>query len=173
MVTTENAFTTVAPVKAIEVIPAKVAKPAAAAAGVAAKVLTKKVAKPSAPKTKTLPRKAVVKAPAKPAIKVSPPKPVVNAPIKPAVKASAKPKAGKSVKEKKAKLIRDSFTIPKAEHKVLGELKQRAGKLAVPVKKSDLLRAGIKALVAMADAVFLAALKALPVIKNRPLRKGG
>lgn len=69
-------------------------------------------------------------------------------------------------KVKKPKLIRDSFTIPKPEYVVLDALKERAGKLARGVKKSELLRAGIKALAAMPDAAFLAALAAVPTIKT-------
>ncbi|WP_394755989.1 hypothetical protein [Rhodoferax sp.] len=75
-------------------------------------------------------------------------------------------KIEKTNKDKKPKLVRDSFTIPKAEYTVLDELKQRTGKLAVAAKKSELIRAGIKALAAMSDAAFLAALKAVPAIKT-------
>lgn len=57
-------------------------------------------------------------------------------------------------KVKKTKLIRDSFTIPKDEYLVIDSLKARAEKLAHPMKKSELLRAGIKALAAMSDAQF-------------------
>ena len=78
----------------------------------------------------------------------------------------AKPKAAKPVKPKKPKLVRDSFTIPKAEYTVLDDLKQRAARLASPAKKSELLRAGIKALAAMPDTAFLAALGAVPAIKT-------
>lgn len=67
---------------------------------------------------------------------------------------------------KKAKLVRDSFTIPKLEYTVLEDLKQRAAKLTHPVKKSELLRAGIKALAAMPDAAFKVALAAVPAIKT-------
>lgn len=85
--------------------------------------------------------------------------------------AQLKVKAQKPVKLKKPKLVRDSFTIPKAEYAVLDDLKQRAGKLASQVKKSELLRAGIKALAAMSDPAFLAALKAVPAIKTgRPAK---
>lgn len=72
----------------------------------------------------------------------------------------------KVVKAKKPKLVRDSFTIPKLEYTVLDDLKQRAGQLNSPVKKSELLRAGIKALAAMSDATLLAALQAVPAIKT-------
>jgi hypothetical protein len=78
----------------------------------------------------------------------------------------AKPKVDKQVKLKKPKLVRDSFTIPKVEYTVLDDLKQRATKLAHAVKKSELIRAGVKALAAMSDAAFQAALKAVPTIKT-------
>jgi hypothetical protein len=79
---------------------------------------------------------------------------------KPAAKAAAAPA------KTKQKLVRDSFTIPKSEYTVLGELKQRAVQLARPAKKSELLRAGINALNAMADSAFLAALRAVPSLKT-------
>jgi hypothetical protein len=86
----------------------------------------------------------------------------------PKVKATA----AKPIKEKKPKLVRDSFTIPKDEYAVLADLKQRAGKLSAQIKKSELLRAGIKALAAMSDAAFLAALKLVPTIKTGRPTKG-
>lgn len=96
-------------------------------------------------------------------------------PIGPVKKQTIKPRAAtaseKPDKAKKPKLVRDSFTIPKAEYGVLAELKQRAAKLTQPVKKSELLRAGIKALAAMQDAAFLAALANVPAIKTgRPTK---
>ena len=95
-----------------------------------------------------------------------PTKPVAPSSKAPLAKAIAEPTSGKPAKVKKPKLVRDSFTIPKAEYGVFDELKQRAAKLARPVKKSELLRAGIKALAAMPDAAFLAALQAVPTIKT-------
>jgi hypothetical protein len=83
-------------------------------------------------------------------------------------KAAAKPAADKT---RKPKLVRDSFTIPKAEYSVLEELKQRAAKLGRPTKKSEVLRAGIKALAAMSDAAFLAGVAAVPAVKTgRPAK---
>lgn len=80
-------------------------------------------------------------------------------------------KAAKVERPKKPKLVRDSFTIPKSEYLLLDELKQRSAKLATAVKKSELLRAGIKALAAMPDSALLAALKAVPAIKTgRPAK---
>ena len=84
--------------------------------------------------------------------------------VKTAVKAVSKPV--KVEKAKKPKMIRDSFTIPKTEYVVIDALKERAGKLSRSAKKSELLRAGVKALAAMSDAAFLAALTAVPTIKT-------
>lgn len=92
------------------------------------------------------------------------PKPLVTQ--KPAAKPAPAPKPEKPVKAKKPKLVRDSFTIPKTEYGVLDELKQRGTALARPVKKSELLRAGIKALAAMNDVAFLVALAEVPAIKT-------
>lgn len=72
----------------------------------------------------------------------------------------------KAEKPKKPKLVRDSFTIPKAEYAVLDDLKLRSSLLAQPAKKSELLRAGIKALAAMSDTALAAALAAVPAIKT-------
>lgn len=87
-------------------------------------------------------------------------------------KASAPAKVEKAAKPKKPKLVRDSFTIPKAEYVVLDELKQRATQLTRPAKKSELLRAGIKTLATLSDTAFLAALEQVPAIKTgRPTQK--
>lgn len=120
---------------------------------------------------KPAPAKAEVTKPAskKAALKKAAPKkaPVKKAAAKrPLSKAFAPAKAEKAAKPKKPKLVRDSFTIPKAEYLVLDELKQRAAKLTRPAKKSELLRAGVKALAALTDAAFLTALEQVPAIKT-------
>jgi hypothetical protein len=119
---------------------------------------TRKVATPAAPKRSPRKTSAVKKA---------------VAPKRPAPQTATSTKTPQVVskpvkleKVKKPKLIRDSFTIPKPEYVVLDALKERAGKLARAAKKSELLRAGIKALAAMPDAAFLAALAAVPTIKT-------
>ena len=99
------------------------------------------------------PKSSVAAAPAK----RSATKPAVEPPS-----AAPPPQAAKP----KHKLVRDSFTIPKSEYVVLGELKQRAAGLARPIKKSELLRAGISALSRMADKAFLSALDAVPSLKT-------
>lgn len=111
--------------------------------------------------TKSLGTKAPFKSPARQT------KQSTQAAAKPKSEALAKPKAEKAVKLKKEKLVRDRFTFPKIEYTVLDELKQRSEKLAHPVKKSELLRAGVKALAAMSEAAFLSALNTLPTIKAK------
>lgn len=129
--------------------------------------LTSKASAPETVKTKSAPAEV---SPRKASAKKLPP---VKSPIKktttkrPLSQAPAIPKlADKSVKAKKPKLVRDSFTIPKTEFAVLEELKQRAAKLARPIKKSELIRAGIKALAALSNAAFLTALNQVPTIKT-------
>ena len=135
---------------------------------VTVKTVTAKPVTPKQPAKKAAPRKAVAKKPVakKPAAK----KPLSKAfaPVR-ATKTLNPVKTTKAVKVeklKKPKLIRDSFTIPKVEYVVLKALKQRAIKLTRAVKKSELLRAGIKALAAMSDAAFLSALEMVPAIKT-------
>lgn len=131
-------------------------------------------------KTVTPPAKAKasnpVRALAKPA-----PKAITNPKVRASTKAqpSNRPPAKsvatkaivKDVKTKKPKMVRDSFTFPKDEYLVLDALKLRAAKLGNPVKKTELLRAGVKAIAAMTDAALLAALKAVPSLKTgRPAK---
>jgi hypothetical protein len=75
-------------------------------------------------------------------------------------------KVEKAEKPKKPKLVRDSYTIPKAEYQAMDALKQRATALGQPPKKSEMLRAGIMALAGLSDAALLAALAAVPAIKT-------
>ena len=86
--------------------------------------------------------------------------------VKTEVKSAEKPAEKPAEKAKKPKLIRDSFTIPKAEYEVFESLKQRATKLGQTPKKSELLRAGLKALSSMNDKNFLLSLAAVPAIKT-------
>lgn len=88
--------------------------------------------------------------------------------------AQANAAAAKPAKVKKDKLVRDSFTMPKSEYQLLDVLKQRGTQLARPVKKSELLRAGVKLLASLADTALLAALQAVPALKTgRPSKAGG
>ena len=128
---------------------------------------------PAAPKAVPPPKskavvKPLVKAATKPAAApagAAQKKAVVKA-VVPKVKPAKAAKPVKAPKPKKPKMVRDSMTMPKAEYAVIDELKLRAAKLDRPVKKTELLRAGIKALAAMADTGFLVALKAVPSLKT-------
>jgi hypothetical protein len=127
----------------------------------------------AAPTSKTAAKPVTVKSSAqkptlakKPAAKPAPRKAAVKKPAVKSAKTASPSKTVKVEKPKKPKLVRDSFTIPKLEYVVLEELKQRATKLTRSVKKSELLRAGIKALAALSDAAFLSALDKVPAIKT-------
>lgn len=48
--------------------------------------------------------------------------------------------------------MRDRFTMPASEYKVIGELKDRCRAFGVGVKKSELLRAGLAAIRELPDA---------------------
>ncbi len=102
------------------------------------------------------------------------PKPPTTAPKKapaPAKASPAAPSAVKPAKEKKVKVVRDSFTLPKTELLQIADMKKRAMAMGVEVKKSELIRAGLRALSAMTDASFKKALGAVPTIKTgRPAK---
>ena len=73
---------------------------------------------------------------------------------------------------RKQKIIRDSFNMPAADYALIDLLKAIALKAGKQVKKSELLRAGLNALVAMKPADLEVALGALNSLKTRkPLKK--
>jgi hypothetical protein len=90
-----------------------------------AKRKVKRAAKPGA--------KAPVRATAKPAAKIS-------------VQVTPKPAATKPGKIPKVKVVRDSFTMPQNEYNKITGIKDAFRKTGLPVKKSEVLRAGLKAL---------------------------
>lgn len=91
----------------------------------------------------------------------------------PATKVTANPlPEAKNTKEKKQKMVRDSVTIPKAEYQALDAMKQRAAQLKTMVKKTELIRAGIKHLSSLPDTAFLAAIAAVPSLKTGRPSKG-
>lgn len=89
-----------------------------------------------------------------------------SAPVATTKKTTKVTAPAQTTKVKKAKLVRDSFTIPKNEYVVIDSLKKRAIASGQAVKKSELLRAGIKALAAMSEIQFKAALSNVPPIKT-------
>ena len=75
-------------------------------------------------------------------------------------------KDDKKHKPEKVKMERDSFTMPKDEYAQLSQLKSRLIAMGHPVKKSELLRAGIKLLANMNDATLKSTMAGIPVIKT-------
>jgi hypothetical protein len=132
----------------------------------------KKIAASSAPATSPTPKPSVKKTTHRAVAnkKAAAKKPLSKAlvPVNSAKTATAVnlAKPARAEKPKKPKLVRDSFTIPKVEYVVLEELKERAARLMRAVKKSELLRAGIKALASLPDAAFMRALENVPAIKT-------
>lgn len=91
---------------------------------------------------------------------------------KPAPKKSVVATPKQTATPKKVKLVRDSFSFPKHEHVFLSELKARAQKLGHEFKKSEILRAGLKHLVSLADSALLTALSKVERVKTgRPAKK--
>lgn len=139
----------------------------------------KRVATQAAPKPKPKPA-----AKAKPVAASSKPRPAAKAAAKaaakPAAKAAAKPQraapppvaAGGQADEaprKRAKLVRDSFTMPQFDFDLIDALKARTLGLKRTTKKSELLRAGLHALAGLKDRPLLAALDSLQALKpGRP-----
>jgi hypothetical protein len=140
-------------------------KVAPKAAKKAVKKVTTKVA-PNKPVRKVAPKAAsTASTPAKTTATAPAPVQVKTAVNKPAASPA------KSLKDKKVKVVRDSFTIPKNELLQIGESKKRALTLGVEIKKSELIRAGLQALTSMNDAAFKKALANVPTIKTgRPAK---
>ena len=97
---------------------------------------------------------------------VAPAKRSARKAAKAAAPAAAPAVAAKPAKPHKPKLVRDSFTMPKDEYQAIDALKARALGLEKHVRKSELLRAGIRALSAMNDRAFLSAIGAVPTLKT-------
>ena len=74
--------------------------------------------------------------------------------------------AAKPAKVKKAKQVRDSFTMPKVEYSVIATLKERCLKSGVSAKKSEILRAALANLARLSDASLVGAIGKLEVIKT-------
>ena len=73
---------------------------------------------------------------------------------------------------KKQKTIRDSFNMPADAYALIAEMKKRAMAAGREIKKSELLRAGLKALADMSQAAFAQAIAAVEAIKTgRPVKK--
>ena len=148
---------------------------------------TARITAPATPTVKTAKKPTPAKPTAKAATKARPrsaPKAIATvAAAKPVAKPTARPaskpvaaqkpkkksastKADKNVKPKKAKLVRDSFTMPESEYELIAAVKKRCVAKGLAVKKSEVLRAAIIGFAAQSDAAVTAALQALAVIKT-------
>ncbi|MDF3834570.1 hypothetical protein P3W85_16630 [Cupriavidus basilensis] len=74
-------------------------------------------------------------------------------------------------RQKKEKVVRDSFTMPKSDYAKIAELKQRCLAAGVQVKKGELLRAGLQLLAAASAEQLMAAVAAVEAVKTgRPVK---
>ena len=145
----------------------------------AAKAATASAAKGAAgPGAKATPgaRKAGVK----PAVKAAPAQPAEKQAARPAAKPALKPAAKpdgaarqaeaapEEIKDKvrKAKLVRDSFTMPEQEYAVLGQVKKACLKAGFEIKKSELLRIGVALISQLDMATLQRVLGSLPTLKT-------
>ncbi|OGU24496.1 MAG: hypothetical protein A2580_04405 [Hydrogenophilales bacterium RIFOXYD1_FULL_62_11] len=152
------------------------AEPAASATNPGAAVSAVSPAPKPAPRPRTV--KPAAPAAAKPARKrtpatakagTPPAKKVVHEPTPFVAKSS---KDGKPTKAKKAKLVRDSFTMPELEYALITVLKKRCLDAGVSAKKSEILRAAVANLARLSDTSLLAAVRRLEVIKTGRPAKG-
>lgn len=113
--------------------------------------------------------------PAKAAVAAAPvekAKVVKKAQAKPAAVKEVKPaKAVKEVKAKtpapkKAKMVRDSFTIPETDYALFNTLKQRALAAGKEIKKGELLRAGLAVLNSLSENELFKVLASVERIKT-------
>ncbi len=128
---------------------------------------------PKAP-TKPVATSAKPKAPAAPVpAKAAAPAPAAAKPAKPAKqeKAEKTEKADKPAKQRQS-LVRDSFTMPKADFDLIANLKARAMGAQRAAKKSELLRAGLQALAGLDAATLVVALNKLEPLKAGRPKKG-
>ena len=112
--------------------------------------------------------KTKAKSGAKASAKADAATPAAEAAEKPARETVAK---AKSKRAKKDKVVRDSFTMPKADYERIAALKQTCLEAGVSVKKSELLRAGLQLLEASSTKRLVAAIAALETVKTgRPAK---
>lgn len=122
--------------------------------------------KPVAAKAAKRPRKPVAQPAAQPAA------PIVPEVAEPSVAEVVEILAKKVKKENKIKVVRDSFTMPQSEYQKISDLKEVCLKAGRHVKKSEILRAGLQALVNMSEAELHAAIAKLETIPTgRPKKR--
>lgn len=78
----------------------------------------------------------------------------------------AKQAAKKIKKDHKIKVVRDSFTMPHSEYQKIAEIKETCLKAGLHVKKSEVLRAGLKVLCELKAAQITQSLGSLEKIQT-------
>src|SRR4030067_3738864 len=117
-------------------------------------------------KTSAAAKKTPVKKTAAPA------KTVTKPAAKSSVKVAPRPDAKKQKKEHKKKGGRDRFTMPQSEYQKIAEIKAICLKASMHVKKSEVLRAGLKALAGLNATQLKRALSELEKINTgRPKKQ--
>ena len=70
------------------------------------------------------------------------------------------------------KVIRDGFSMPVSDQKLIQDIRTKSIKLGVETNKSEIVRAGLRALMDLPDAKLAGLLKSIPKIKTgRPVEK--
>ena len=116
------------------------------------------------PEAKVVPQTNKSLAASKPVVRKAPvAKPVLSAKT---ISAKVAVIEKKPKKEKKAKVVRDSFTMPESDYAKIGELKKVCLTSGMQVKKSELLRAGLHALAKLSAVQLKQAVSALEKIKT-------
>jgi hypothetical protein len=132
----------------------------------ARKMPRKPASKPVAKRVATVRRKAAGKPKAAVPLTVVR-KATGKAPVEPRATPNVrKSKVDKKAKQKKARLIRDSFTIPESEYRLLDALKKRCLARGMAVKKSEVLRAAIIGFAAQSDTSVVRAMRTVEVLKT-------
>jgi hypothetical protein len=96
----------------------------------------------------------------------APGKKIAKSAAKTKVKAVPQPAAKKAKKVHKIKVVRDSFTMPQSEYQKIADIKAICLKARMHVKKSEVLRAGLKILAGLNVAQLKIALNSLEKIKT-------
>lgn len=82
-----------------------------------------------------------------------------------------RPKPRRPRKSTKKGAVRDTFSFPREDHALIGELQRRCYAAGFAASKSELVRAGLRALDAMPDAAFGETMAQLEKLKPGPARK--
>jgi hypothetical protein len=131
--------------------------------------ITMTVTKPVAPKVNPASTKKPAAKVATKAVKVTKP----ATPAAPKAKAAPKPApAAKPAQAKKPKLVRDSFTLPEAEHALIKQCKKAAITQGRETKKSEVVRAAMQVFHALPLQAQLAAYNKLSVVAVGRPKKG-